>query len=786
MMTDSPSPAQAATSAVPTRWHGAVEGLYNGQLFGWAFDSARPDARVVVEVCLDGYPCASVVADAARGDLAPIVETLAAQADVCHGFVADLAHLPEGTRGMLTCRIANTDAMLDGAIRRMAPERPPAAAVSTVFGDGGLRLQGWALDPADAKRFLRVRAFDGKEMVAETVANIIHPFQRAYIDGAHGFELVLPPALADGQPHSIRLVDEDGREINGSPVTVCCAIDGLTGLLPKDADKLLHGVAAYYERLVPRSVPMHFWPEWSARFDVTSPGPLPPSVATLKIGVLVTGEPDAASTRRSAQGLETGSLSVQVFSGPTFAKVLDDAFAADCDVFACVRPGDTLAPNALAYALEGFALPHAQVVYTDSEQNGRPWFKPAWNIDYALATDYPLDLLLVRETLAKNLRQAVNPAEFAWSALAAAHEVGEAAIVHVPRVLYRMNSPLTELERASRAAAAGQAAQVHEPSLALETFDAVPRGTEHAARRVRATLPAGARDITVSLVIPTRDRADLLKRCIDTIRQFTAWPNLELIVIDNGSTEPDTHAYFAEISAQGHRVLPMSGPFNYADLNNRAIALASGEIIGLVNNDIEALHEGWLDEIVAQLLRPGVGAVGAKLLWPNGMVQHGGVLLGVGNVAGHFGNLLADEDWGNYGRNQLVQRVSGCTAACLFLRRVDFLDVGGMDADAFPVAFNDVDLCLKIRASGKAIIWTPHAKLLHAESASRGNEDTPQKKARARREVEKLRQLWGHVLVEDPAYHPSLNLDPNSGAFGGMALPPRSRLPRHGTLPNMK
>ncbi|MDF4215309.1 hypothetical protein, partial [Bacillus amyloliquefaciens] len=160
------------------------------------------------------------------------------------------------------------------------------------------------------------------------------------------------------------------------------------------------------------------------------------SVATLKIGILITGEPDAEPTRRSAQSLEEHGVTAKVFSGTTFAAVLEAALAAGCDVIACVRPGDTLAPNALAYALEGFALPQAQVVYTDSEQNGQPWFKPAWNIDYALATDYPLDLRLVRAALAKDLRQAGNAAEFGWSALAAAHAVGEAAIVHVPRVLY--------------------------------------------------------------------------------------------------------------------------------------------------------------------------------------------------------------------------------------------------------------------------------------------------------------------------------------------------------------
>jgi GT2 family glycosyltransferase len=288
--------------------------------------------------------------------------------------------------------------------------------------------------------------------------------------------------------------------------------------------------------------------------------------------------------------------------------------------------------------------------------------------------------------------------------------------------------------------------------------------------------------MTVSLVIPTRDRVDLLQRCIDTIRRFTDWPKLEIIIIDNGSAQEATHAYFAELAQQGVRVLPMPGPCNYADLNNRAIAAATGEIVGLVNNDIEALHPGWLDEIVAQLLRPEVGAVGAKLLWPNGMVQHGGVLIGVGNVAGHFGNRLLDADWGDHGRNQLEQQVSGCTAACLFLRRQDYLSLGGMDGLAFPVAFNDVDLCLKVRAAGKAIVWTPHAKLLHAESASRGHVDTPQKKARAQREVDQLRQKWGQVLLQDPAYHPSLNLDPMSQAFGGLAMPPRGRAPRTGAF----
>lgn len=760
------------------RWHGALDGIYKQLVYGWAVDRERPDARVVIEICRDDVPVACILADVARTDLAAELEALGAP-DLCHGFVADLGALPASTGGVISARIANTPVTLTGSFQLDIPAAPPAAAINTVIGDGGLRLHGWALDHADAKRTVTVRAFVGNEMVAQAAANIIHPSVRGYVDGAHGFDLALPAFLADGTVHSVRVVDDEGRPLNGSPLTICCAMDGLAGLLPEDADELLVKVADIYQRHLPRSLPMSAWPEWSAHFDREGPATLP----VLTTAVIVTGEANAAALERTLASLHAQhDMTVQAFSGQPFTALLAQALASSCDVVCCVRAGDTLAPHALAWALEGFALPQAQVVYTDSETNGTPWFKPAWNPDYALASDYPLELLLVRRSVVQGLQEVHTSADFAWGALASVWSQGATSVVHVPRVLYRMQSPLSADERSARFAAASRALHAVEPQACIEELDKTPPGVTHAARRVRHPLPEDAREMTVSLVIPTRDRVDLLQRCISTIQQFTAWPKLEIIIIDNGSVEAVTHAYFAEIAQQGVRVLPMPGPFNYADLNNRAIEQASGEIVGLVNNDIEALHEGWLEEIVSQLLRPGVGGVGAKLLWPNGMVQHGGVLLGVGNVAGHFGNRLADADWGDHGRNQLVQQVSGCTAACLFLRRQDFFDLGGMDPDAFPVAFNDVDLCLQVRKSGKAIIWTPYAKLLHAESASRGHEDTPQKASRAQREVDKLRSRWGDILPNDPAYHPSLNLDPNSHAFGGLAIPPRARTYRTGSL----
>jgi GT2 family glycosyltransferase len=386
----------------------------------------------------------------------------------------------------------------------------------------------------------------------------------------------------------------------------------------------------------------------------------------------------------------------------------------------------------------------------------------------------------VLDTYLNKNSMPLDQAQFSWGMLSLVWNQGESAIVHVPRVLYHFNSALSESEKIKRTDAAQRVLEVLEPESQLLPHS--PNSGNFSARRICRHLNQKKRNTAVTFIIPTRDRVNLLSRCISTLQAHTDWPNLEIIVVDNDSVEAKTKTYFRRIEKQGVKILSIPGAFNFATLNNQAVDVATGEVIGLINNDIEALHDGWLDEIMSHLLLPGVGAVGAKLLWPNGMVQHGGVILGVGNVAAHFGNRLADRDWGDHGRNQLLQQVSSVTAACLFLRKDDYLALGGMDGDAFPVAFNDVDLCLKLRKQGKSIIWTPYARLLHAESASRGHEDTPQKRARAEREIEIFRQRWGACLLRDPAYHPSLSLDSHRHAFAGLALPPRDRSPRDAAL----
>lgn len=789
------------------RWRGTVEGCRQNMLYGWAVDTLQPQARVVLEILLYGEVAGSVVADIARSDLHDDFAAVLGDepaADDCHGFVFDLgAHAGPDT--LFTARVANTDSPIDGVVAG-GDGTVPIGATSIVFGDGGVSLHGWVVGGQPAVP-TRVRAYLDTRLLAETIADrnaAVASFIARPAD-ACSFMLELPPDLADGRAHAVRVVDGNGAALNGSPVTVCCQDIGPRALV-QESPALLAEVIANYERYLPRSLGLRYYRQWCALFDddgksrtqsalVVKPSPAP-------IGVVITGAGarDAIGRTRASLGTRpdmTVLVAADIVDGDdpdhlTYAAAISRLLV-HCTYVATVRAGDTVMPHALDHALEGFRDPDTQAVYTDSEFQGIPWFKPAWNPEYAYCSDYPLELMVIRAEFVSRMAAAEGLPDhypmLAWRTLEQLSLKAGQAIVHVPRVLYCYQSVPDTAELARRSRAAAEALIRQQPHAVLEELapgDKNRNGSRclpFQPRRLRRALTSDMQQLTVSLIIPTRDRTELLKDCLDSLRTYTEWPRLEIIVIDNGSVLAASKAYLRKISRQGIRVLSMPGPFNFSDINNRAVALAGGEIIGLVNNDIQALHSGWLDEMLSHLLLPGVGAVGAKLLWPNGMVQHGGVLLGMGNLAGHFGNRLNDNDWGDHGRNQLLQQVSAVTAACLLLRREDYLAVGGMDAHSFPVAFNDVDLCLKLRAAGKTIVWTPHARLLHAESASRGREDSTQKRARAHREADLLRRRWGADLLNDPNYHPSLALDVYNQAYGALALPPRSREPRGTSLP---
>jgi GT2 family glycosyltransferase len=279
----------------------------------------------------------------------------------------------------------------------------------------------------------------------------------------------------------------------------------------------------------------------------------------------------------------------------------------------------------------------------------------------------------------------------------------------------------------------------------------------------------------VSIIVPTRDRTELLESCVDGLLNRTNYPGVEVLIVDNDSRSPEAHAYFARMQADKRvRVIAAPGPFNYSDLNNRAAAQARGEILLLLNNDIKVIDGGWLRELVSHAVRHDVGAVGAKLLYADGRLQHGGIVLGVGGVAGHYRVGERRNSAGPFGWLALTRTTSALTGACLALRRTVYEEVCGLDAQDLAVGFGDVDLCLRIQQRGYRNVWAPAAELYHLESASRGLDLKGKNAERFRRETDVMLERWGCVLQSDPCWNPNLSLD---NAYGVPAWPPRREKP---------
>ncbi|HEY9566452.1 MAG TPA: glycosyltransferase family 2 protein, partial [Thalassobaculum sp.] len=303
------------------------------------------------------------------------------------------------------------------------------------------------------------------------------------------------------------------------------------------------------------------------------------------------------------------------------------------------------------------------------------------------------------------------------------------------------------------------------------TVEEVPVGRY---RRVRYPLPDPAP--RVSVIVPTRDRVELLRTAVGSLLEKTDYPDIEVLIVDNGSTEDETRRYFETVTAADPRVRVVTdgGPFNYSRLNNLAAAEATGAVLCLLNNDTEVSHADWLAEMVGHAMRPEVGAVGARLYYGDGRVQHAGVVLGIGGIAGHVFAGLEPGQPGYFSREALTQCYSAVTAACLVTRREIYEQLGGLDEDNLGVAFNDVDYCLRVWESGHSVVWTPFAELYHHESASRGSDEDPTRRARFRKEVQHMRERWQAPIAADPYYNPNLSLAHDDFR---LAVPPRSVKP---------
>jgi len=410
-----------------------------------------------------------------------------------------------------------------------------------------------------------------------------------------------------------------------------------------------------------------------------------------------------------------------------------------------LSPGDELAPEALhriAAAVE--AAPDADVLYSDEDEldaAGRrvaPFFKPDWSPHLLMSMNYLGQLVVYRRRLLRDvvpggLSLATDPYDVALRATERATRV-----LHVPEVLChrRRGSPRgDEAERGRRAiehalSRRGLRGRV-EPSPVPAVF-----GVRY---EIRGTP-------LVSIVIPSRDRASLLRACVESIDARSTWQNREIIVVDNGSTSRGAVRLLGDLGRR-HHVVRDPSPFNWSALNNAAEAQAKGEYLLFMNDDMEVLSSDWIEALLEHAQQDCVGAVGGKLLYADGTVQHAGLALGIG-VAGHVFRRLPGDAPGYHGLAMCVRDVSAITGACLMVRRSVFEAAGRFD-ERLPVAYNDVDFCLRLRAKGLAVVWTPHARLLHRESATRGTLHPAAAEAM-------MWERWCTTLARDPFYNPHL------------------------------
>jgi glycosyltransferase involved in cell wall biosynthesis len=455
------------------------------------------------------------------------------------------------------------------------------------------------------------------------------------------------------------------------------------------------------------------------------------------------------------------------------------------DFIALLDNDDEIRPHALAcVALEINAHPDADLIYSDEDkidENGDRYdhyFKPDWNPDLFNVQNYISHLGVYRTLLVREVggfRVGYEGSQDWDLAMRVIERSAADRIRHIPKVLYHWRSipGSTALVIGAKSYATNAAEKVITEHFARIGVEATITPTKGSYWRVHYPVPDPAPRVT--LIIPTRNRLNFLKPCVESLLTKTTYANFDILVVDNDSNEEDTLAYLEELNTTARcRVVKCPGEFNYSAINNYGVSQTDAPIIGLLNNDLEVINPDWLDEMVSHALRPEIGCVGAKLYYPDDRIQHAGVILGIGGVAAHAWQTHPRGAAGQAHRNLLQQNLSAVTAACLVIRREVFLEVGGLNGDQLKVAFNDVDFCLKVRAAGYRNFWTPYAELYHHESASRGREDTLEKRDRFRGEVEYMRATWSEVLDNDPAYNSNLTLTINDFT---LALPPREWAP---------
>ena len=429
---------------------------------------------------------------------------------------------------------------------------------------------------------------------------------------------------------------------------------------------------------------------------------------------------------------------------------------------------DLLAPNALyeiVRALDEYR--NLDAVYTDEDkvtteldEHFQPHLKPDFNLDLLRSNNYICHFFVVRRSIVQKVGgfcqefDGAQDHDFIFRCIETAEKVG-----HIPEILYHWRTH--------------KASTADNPASKMYAFDAGKRAIEAHLKRTgtegivshtpdlgffRVKYPVQGQPL-VSVIIPNKDEKETLKACIDSIREKTEYPNYEIIIVENNSTTDEIFQYYKELSQDPRiRLLRWKKEFNYSAINNYGVRHANGEYLLFLNNDVTVITPGWIKELLGVCQRPEVGAAGVKLIYPDNTIQHAGCVIGLGGIAGHMFVDMPANRTGYLHKASILQDMSAVTAACMMMKRTAFEEAGGF-TEKLSVAFNDVDLCLKVRKNHKLIVYDPYVQLYHMESKTRGAEDNKEKVRRFQEEIEYMRCQWIDILKKgDPYYNKNLSL----------------------------
>ncbi|MCO5129056.1 MAG: glycosyltransferase [Xanthobacteraceae bacterium] len=699
--------------------------------------------------------------------------------DGCYGFSLNLDRDVLNSAATIEARIANTGQLVGLPIALAVPDRakipPPEEGIEW---HGSLQFSGWST--ALTEPGARLRVIVDNVDVLDIVASGWKAFGRSLENASAipSFNFHLPEGFADGKLRSLRIEDKSGRQLAGCPVQFVAygdqLEDAIGGLTASEKDLFRARTIRLH---FPQSWPLSRYDDWLSRVRARQQPDLRPA---REIAVIVAGNDGIEETLTSLERSEGKWIVASLPTDPD-----DDRFdvaalreflsgeAGHCATVIFCRAGIAFAPDAPDRIDDLFdRVPDARVAYGDlsvRSADGPCWpiAFPAFDYERLLEQGYLCHLFgSPRETVLARLPEdgAADLFQVVFS-LISGPEAGS-TIFHLPGEC----GILPPGEALGSSLALAEAVERH---LAARGIPAAVRPREIAmfpTVRVRRAVSGWSTEI----LIPTRNRTELLQDCIDSIEAGAAKARARITVIDNDSDHPDAKAYLDALKARNIRVLRVPGEFNFSKLNNTAVAYSDADVVCLLNNDVKALDDDWLEEMLSRLAEPDVGAVGALLCTPRGVVQHAGVVLSPVLAADHA---FTDRLYGDPGYTDLLKVAHQCsavTAACLVTRRDDYLTVDGLDEIRFPIDFNDVDYCLKLRSRGKRVVMSPHARLIHLESASRGNMTMTSKILR--RAISALRGKWLGALASDPFYSPILALD--GVPYSALAWPPRDLSPR--------